>query len=140
MSEFLEILAEEHQVLSGAAVNQALNRCSARKQAQADKLHTAQQARAALLAELGFAHTPQDLRPVAQRYPDLHTLIEGLVALVKTARERNQENGVLIESWQNRHQAALLKLQSLINARDNRLYDASGRTKTTPGVRFASAG
>jgi len=133
MREFIAILDEEARTLSSPAVGAALNAITARKHLHADKLQAATQARRAHLAQLGLADAQEDLSPVVQRYPDLRPAIDALIELAAQARAKNQENGVIIQTYQRHYQDALAGLQALAGAGDKRLYDAKGRSKPVGG-------
>jgi len=135
LREFLVVLDEERRALSTPDAGAALAATTVRKTRQADALQASAQTRAAFLAELGFADAPQNLGPVCQQYPDLRPVIDTLVALAAQARARNQENGIIIQTYQRHHQDALSAWQALSGRQENRLYDARGRSKPA-GRRF----
>jgi len=129
MREFIAILDEEARTLSAPAVGAALDAITARKHGHADKLQVAAQTRCAHLAQLGFADVQEDLAPVVERHPELRPAIDALIALAAQARAKNQENGIVIQTYQRHYQDALTALQALAGAGDKRLYDARGRSK-----------
>lgn len=129
MQEFLATLQDENTVLATPAVGDALDATTARKNDYAQALTQAATDRTALLAAMGFHGNPNELGVVAQSHPELRSAVDQLVNLAQQAKTLNQENGIIIEAYQRHSQEALATLQSLVGARENRLYDASGRTK-----------
>jgi len=128
MRTFLDILDAEACALAVVPIDgQALATVIARKTAQADALQTAAQTRAAHLATLGFAGAQQDFAPVTQQYPALRPAIDTLIDLAAQARARNQENGIVIQTYQRHHQDALTALQTLVGKSELHVYDARGR-------------
>jgi len=133
MRAFIAILDEEAHTLSRPATGMALDATTARKHVHADKLQAAAQTRHAHLAQLGFADVQEDLSPVVQRHPQLRPAIDTLIELAAQARAKNQENGIVIQTYQRHYQDTLTALQALASAANNRLYDAKGRSKPVSG-------
>jgi len=129
MRAFIDLLNEEERALHARDAGEALAATTARKHAYAERMGALAQTRAVLLADLGFADLGSDLAPVVQQYPLLRPAIDTLIALAAQARARNQENGIIIQTYQRHHQDALSAWQALSGRQENRLYDARGRSK-----------
>lgn len=127
--DFISILEDENRVLATPAVGNALDETTARKNQHIAVMEQAAAVRSHLLAALGFTSPPNELGAVVLQYPMLRDSANALADAAAQANKLNCENGGIIDAYQQHTQEAMAMLQSLVGAQENRLYDASGRTK-----------
>lgn len=136
MEHFLFSLEKEHALLLDSYSNDDLFDLTELKNQYADQLSQAAQLRDNALLKLQLPAGKDGLLAAQDQQQNLHDLIQNLLDTAEKARLRNEENGLLINTYLAYSEEALSALDSANPAgKDTQIYDAKGQTRTAANLR-----
>lgn len=125
LHDFLDLTEQEHEVLLQTFEPDTLAQLTQRKNQLLLEFLRLDHLRQQHLDALGVDHNIQGLSALAQAQPELAELVHQLIELSTAARQQNENNGVLIQTYLNSNQQALDTLSAL--AGKNNFYTAHGK-------------
>lgn len=126
LQAFNEALAQETEILLSRHDEAALDALNHQKILYAEELEAAHQLRAQLLEELGYGNNRDSLEQAGAAY-NCRDLVSELFNLATQARQQNETNGSIIQTYLEHNQHALNALTSFAQSSE-KLYDARGRS------------
>ena len=128
LSDFEQLLLEEHAMLLRRFEPQELAQMTLRKYQLLERIEQLDKVQAELLEQRGLEHNKQGLRYAAEQ-DELEQELEQLIELSEKVRNSSDNNRILVDTFLSDTQQSLDALEALTGR--NTIYDASGRTKTT---------
>ncbi len=127
ISQFIDLLQAESDVLLSGGDADALASSTAQKNRFADQLSAWDDQRQTLLTELGYSPDKAGLDAAVQAHPQLQPSCDALYQKAAQARQMNEANGQIISTFMIHNQEAQDTLARL--ADPGQLYDASGMSR-----------
>ena len=136
MEHFLFSLEKEHALLLDSYSNDDLFDLTELKNQYADQLSQTAELRDKALSDLQLPVGREGILAAQKQYDALRDLTQNLLDTAEKARVRNDENGLLIQTYLAYSVEALSALASANPAGpDTQVYDAKGLTRTTASSR-----
>lgn len=125
--DFLTALQDESRLLADPAQADQLAASTAAKLSCIQQFEALDKARDQALFDLGHDAGPEGLQQALRQHPSLSALLSELQDTAGQARELNEQNGTVIQTYLQHTQQTLADLRQLTGKSTEPLYNASGR-------------
>lgn len=124
LSDFIDLLETEGELLLESPSNEALSALTIRKNDYARQLADLDKTRAAALAGMALPDSREGIEAVCTDYPDIRPAFHQLFDRAEQAQALNLANGQTLQAFMDQNQQAMNTLGGLMG---QDLYDARGR-------------